>query len=232
MTDIEGTIDILKSKSLPAAVKESISTMILRGDLAPGQKLVEMDLAARLGVSRGPVREALLGLEEAGLIRMEKNRGVFVREITAREAAELYEVRASLESLAGRTLASRLTSAHVKELRARVDEMIRSVEKSDFDTYFPQNIRFHDVIVEFSGNAKLLSVYRRVINEMNLMRRFEVQKSRALDISVAEHGKIVDALESGDKDAVTAAIESHVEGGRRRLLKMLEMTGDAAAGSR
>jgi len=226
MTEFEGAIDILRSKSLPTAVKEQISTMILRGDLTPGQKLVEMDLAARLGVSRGPVREALLGLEEAGLIRMEKNRGVFVREITAQEAAELYQIRASLESLAGRILAPRLTGKQTRELRSRVDEMIRSVERGDFDSYFSQNIRFHDIIVEFSGSEKLLSFYRRVINEMHLMRRFEVQKSRVMDLSVAEHGKIVDALESGDCDKVTAAIEGHVDGGRRRLLRMLESSDD------
>lgn len=222
MAEPEGTIDILRSKSLPAAVKEEISTMIVRGELAPGQKLVEMDLASRLGVSRGPVREALLGLEEAGLIRIEKNRGVFVREITASEARELYEVRASLEALAGRLLASRITPVHVSNLRKRVDEMIRSVRDENFASYFLQNIRFHDIIVEFSGNEKLLSVYRRIVNEMHLMRRFEVEKSRGMATSVIEHGNIVDALESEDGDAAARVISSHVEGGCRRLLSMLE----------
>ncbi|MDO8277497.1 MAG: GntR family transcriptional regulator, partial [Burkholderiaceae bacterium] len=91
-------LHVLQSTSVPKAVQKEIEKMILSGAFEAGQKLGEVDLAGRLGVSRGPVREAFRGLEEAGLIRVSKNRGVFVREISPVEAAELYEVRAGLDA--------------------------------------------------------------------------------------------------------------------------------------
>lgn len=163
------TLNLLKSKSLTAAVKDEISSLILSGQLAAGQKLTEHELAERLGVSRGPVREALLGLEEAGLVRLAKNRGMYVREISAEEAGDLYEVRAGLEGWAGRIFAPKITDAQVAQLRAMVAEMSESIVRNDLNAYFPQNIRFHEVIVEMTGNVKLVMLYRRIINEMHLI---------------------------------------------------------------
>ncbi len=88
--------------------------MILAGELAPGAKLNEAWLSERLGVSRGPVREAFRVLEESGLVRLEKNRGVFVREIPHEEAAEIYELRAVLDEFVGRRLAESITPAQTE----------------------------------------------------------------------------------------------------------------------
>jgi phosphonate utilization transcriptional regulator len=217
-----GAIGILKSKSLPAAVKDEISNMIISGEIVAGQKLTEMELALKLGVSRGPVREALLGLEEAGLVLLAKNRGVFVRDVTASEASELYDLRSTLEEMAGRILAPRITQKQVEALRLMVDEMASFMQRDDMSAYFPQNIRFHDVIVEFAGNSKLLFAYRRLINEMHLMRRHELVKSEGMAKSVAEHGAIVDALASRSPDQAAKIIASHVQGGKQRLLAILD----------
>jgi phosphonate utilization transcriptional regulator len=222
-----GALSLLRSKSLPAAVKEEIANLIISGQLAAGQKLTEFELAERLGVSRGPIREALLGLEEAGLIRMEKNRGVFVREISPDEANELYEVRAGLEGFAGRLLAPRVTPAQIATLRGMVTDMAESIERTGIDAYFPQNLRFHEIIVEFTGNAKLLMLYRRLINEMYLIRRHELLIS-GMRISVAEHSGIVDALESRSGEDAARVMEQHVLGGRDRLIKILQAEAAAA----
>src|SRR5271169_6787142 len=90
-------IELLQSHSLTTLVQREVERMILAGDIASGDKLNEADIAARLGVSRGPVREAFRALEESGLVRTEKNRGVFVRVIAIEEADEIYEVRAALD---------------------------------------------------------------------------------------------------------------------------------------
>ncbi len=97
--------------------------MILTGELAIGAKLNEVALAERLGVSRGPVREAFRALEESGLVHLEKNRGVFVRQISVEEADEIYEVRATLDEWVGRRLAQTATAGQVKELKAIVERM-------------------------------------------------------------------------------------------------------------
>jgi DNA-binding GntR family transcriptional regulator len=215
------TLNLLKSKSLTAAVKDEISSLILSGQLAAGQKLTEHELAERLGVSRGPVREALLGLEEAGLVRLAKNRGMYVREISAEEAGDLYEVRAGLEGWAGRILAPKITDAQVAQLRAMVAEMSESIVRNDLNAYFPQNIRFHEVIVEMTGNVKLVMLYRRIINEMHLIRRHELAAS-GMRRSVQEHADIVSALETRSGVRAAAAMEAHVLGGRERFLTMAE----------
>ncbi|RAI43797.1 FCD domain-containing protein [Rhodoplanes roseus] len=229
MTVRTETLSLLRSKSLPAAIKDEIASLILSGELPAGRKLTEAELAARLGVSRGPIREAFLGLEEAGLVRIEKNRGVFVREITARESSELYELRAGLESWAGKLLAPRVTAEQIVALRRMIDEMARSIEEVGIEGYFPQNIRFHEILVEYTGNAKLLQTYRRIINEMHLMRRHEMATSRGMAVSVKEHGAIVDALESRCPETAARVIEAHVLGGRDRLLAILDGADPAGA---
>src|SRR5271170_5746188 len=133
------SIELLQSKSLPMLVQDEILRLILSGELQAGQKLNEIALASRLGVSRGPVREAFRALEEAGLVRPEKNRGVFVREISAGEALELYEVRAALDEIAGRFLAPRITEGQLAELRSMIDELERHSQAQDIAAYFPLN---------------------------------------------------------------------------------------------
>ncbi|MBM3355961.1 MAG: GntR family transcriptional regulator, partial [Betaproteobacteria bacterium] len=102
------TIELLQQTSLAALVQREIERRILEGALAPGAKLNEADLAGELRVSRGPVREAFRGLEQSGLVRTEKNRGVFVRQVSLDEANEIYEVRAALEGMVGRLAAKRI----------------------------------------------------------------------------------------------------------------------------
>ena len=206
---------LVQAKSLPALVQDEIVKMILAGELDAGTKLKEVALATRLGVSRGPVREAFRALEVAGLVRSEKNRGVFVREISEAEASELYDVRAALDELAGRLLARRIDDAEVDELRAMVKNMSRA---GSIETYFPLNIRFHDRIVELTGNRKLLEMYRRLINEMHLLRQRGLVFGGGLLVSNDEHATIVEALARRDVRAVARAMRDHVLAGRERLL--------------
>src|SRR5512139_2201746 len=119
-------IALLQSSSLPALVQKELERMILAGDLPAGGKLSEASVAALLGVSRGPVREAFRALEASGLVRLEKNRGVFVRQVSVAEADEIYEVRAVLDEFVGRRVAQTATEDDVRDLRSRVDRMERA----------------------------------------------------------------------------------------------------------
>src|SRR6266567_3991109 len=108
------TIALVQSNSLPMLVQKELERMILAGDLAAGAKLNEAAVAELLGVSRGPIREAFRALEESGLVRLEKNRGVFVRQIAVEEADEIYELRAVLDEFAGKRVAQRAGAADVR----------------------------------------------------------------------------------------------------------------------
>ena len=214
--DARDAIALLQTASLPSLVQEEILRLLRAGQLAAGAKLSEVALATRLGVSRGPVREAFRALEESGLVRREKNRGVFVREMSAAEAAELYALRAGLDELAARLLAPAITDAQIAELRTRVDRLDRVA--GGIDVYFPLNLAFHDRIVEMTGNGKLLAAYRRLIDEMHLLRRHGLVHGGGLGVSNAEHRAIVEALARRDAAAATRAAREHVLAGRRRLV--------------
>jgi phosphonate utilization transcriptional regulator len=208
-------LELLRSKSLPALVQEEILNLILQGRLNAGDKLNEVEIATRLGVSRGPVREAFRALEEAGMVRLAKNRGVFVRELSAGEAEEIYAVRAGLDELAGRLLAPRITDKQIAELRALVATMEASSAARDLDSYFPLNLRFHDRVVEMTGNAKLAAIYRRLMNELHLQRRQGLARG-GIRVSNAEHAAIVEALATRDPERAAAAMREHVMAGHQR----------------
>ncbi len=209
-------IELLRSRSLPELVQGEVVRMLGTGELTAGAKLNEVDLARRLGVSRGPVREAFRALGEAGLVRAEKNRGVFVRQISPTEARELYAVRASLNDCAARLLAPRIGGAELAELAARVEAMEAHVERAAIASYMPLNLAFHERIVEMTGNRKLLDIYRRVVNEIYLLRLRGLVFGGGLAVSNDEHRAIVAALATRDGEAAARAMRDHVMAGLAR----------------
>ena len=210
-------IALVQSSSLPMLVQKELERSILAGDLPAGTKLNEAAIADRLGVSRGPVREAFRALEESGLVRLEKNRGVFVRQIPVEEADEIYELRAVLDEFVGRRLAQAVTPEQVRELRAHVDRMERAAAKGDVDAYLATNVDFHDRLVELAGNAKLLVTYRRLVNELHLFRRAALAQGGALPVSTREHRAIVDKIAAGQPAAAGRALYDHVMASRERM---------------
>ena len=213
------TITLLKTSSLSSVVQSELERMILSGELPPGEKLTEVALATRLGVSRGPLREAFRMLEEAGLVRTEKNRGVFVRDLPVEEAVEIFELRAAMDELVGRRLAERITAAELKEIRAIVDRMERAVKTKDPHTYHLLNLGFHDRLVEMVGNGKLTAIYRKLIKELSLFRRLNLNEGGLLPASVAEHRQIVKAIASGDAEVAGRAMFDHAMESKDRTIK-------------
>ena len=211
------TIALLQSSSLTSVVQQEIERRILQGELAPGAKLIEAELAAGLGVSRGPVREALRALAETGLVRLEKNRGVFVREISVAEADEIYELRATLDQMAGRKLARTIRPEQLEELHAVVKRMQDAAIRDDREGYHLANLRFHDALVEFAGNAKLLQMYRRLVNELSLFRRHTLAEPRRLRKSTQEHQKILALIAAGDAEGAAARLHEHAMASRERM---------------
>jgi len=212
------TIALLQSSSLTSVVATELERMILDGELEPGAKLTEVALAARLGVSRGPLREAFRLLEEAGLVRTEKNRGVFVRDVPVDEAIEIFDMRAAMEELVGRRVAEKITPAEVKELRGVVEQMEQAVKAKDVDRYHRLNLQFHDRLVELAGNGKLTAIYRKLIKELCLFRRMNLADGKLLPVSAGEHRHIVKAIASGDAEAAGRALFDHVIESKERTI--------------
>ena len=211
-------IEVLRQESLTTLVQREIERRIVAGALAPGAKLNEAELAAAMGISRGPVREAFRALEQAGLVHTAKNRGVFVRQVSREEASDIFEVRAALEREIGALAAKRATREHVERLRAIVKRMQAAGRKRDPDAYFPLNIEFHEVLAEAAANRALATHYRRVVNELNLYRREAI--TRDVDVipaSTQEHAAIVEAVAKGDAPRAERLLYEHVINSRSRL---------------
>ncbi|MDM0041053.1 phosphonate utilization associated transcriptional regulator [Variovorax sp. J22R193] len=219
----------LQSHSLADLVQAEIERMILDGVLPSGAKLTEATLAEQIGVSRGPVREAFRMLEEAGLVRTEKNRGVFVRHVPIEEALEIFEVRAVMDLYVGRKLAQGLRTAEVRELRQLADAMDQAVKADNANDYHRFNLQFHDRLLELAGNAKLTATYRKLVNELSLFRRQNLT-SESMAVYSREHRQIVKAIAGGDPDAAGQAMYQHVMNSRERTLRNYELKQVASAG--
>lgn len=212
------TIALLRTASLASAAQQEIERLILSGELPPGAKLTEAMLSERLGVSRGPIREAFRRLEEAGLVRLEKNRGVFVRDIPLDEATEIFDLRADMDEIAGRRVAANLTAEQGRRLRSIVERMDQAARGGDADTYHLLNLEFHERVVEFAGNRKMLTIYRRLVNELALARWRNLAEAQSLTQSAAEHRQILKAISSGDPEAAGRALFEHAQRSKARML--------------
>jgi phosphonate utilization transcriptional regulator len=217
-------IALVTRTSLPSLVQREVERMILGGEIPAGGKLNEADLAAALGVSRGPVREAFRALEESGLVTLAKNRGVFVRTVSPDEADDIYELRAVLDEYAGRRLAPGATAAEVRALKELVQRMDKAVARADADAYHDANLAFHDRLVELAGNAKLLQLYRRLVNELRLYRRASLDQAGALPASVREHRAIVERIAAREAAAAGHLLYEHAMGGRERARRARDRT--------
>ena len=228
------TIAVLQSNSLPALVQRDLERMIVAGELLAGTKLNEAALAQMLGVSRGPIREAFRALEESGLVRLTKNRGVFVRQVSVEEADEIYELRAILDEYAGRKVAQIATGANIVELQALVARMDDAAARVDLDAYHRANVEFHDLLVALTGNAKLLATYRRLVNELHLYRRATLAQEGALPVSTREHHAIVERIAAGRPMQAGRALFQHAMDSRTRMHSVSRAPAaalQAAAGS-
>ena len=221
--DTSSQIEILRSQSLSTLVQRELERRILSGELAPGKKLNEEDVAVMFDVSRGPVREAFRALESAGLLRVEKNRGVFVRQVSVDEADEIYEVRAGVDELIGRLLAARITPAQLAELRSLLRKMQQQAKARNVAEYYPLNVRFHETLARFTGNRALVGTYQRLVNALHLYRRETLARGPdSFPISTREHAEIVEAIASGDADRAGKLLYQHAMESRDRLHAALD----------
>jgi phosphonate utilization transcriptional regulator len=213
-------LKFVQANSLALLVQQEITKLIMSGEIGAGEWLNESALSQRFGVSRGPVREAFRSLTEIGLLRQEKNRGVFVRTVTADEADHIYELRELLDEFIARKVASSPTEAQLKSLREIHAEMTDTASREDASAYYLVNLRFHDQLAEYAGNPKLVEHYRRLMNELHIFRLRSLGRSHSLQRSLNEHEAIIHAIQSRDAEAAGRAAKSHARTSRERVSQL------------
>jgi DNA-binding GntR family transcriptional regulator len=235
MSDVIATIPTIaqmRENSLSGVVRHEIERLVLSGELPTGSRVNENAIALRLGVSRGPVREACRALVELGLLDLIPNRGVFVRRMDRHDVEEVYDLRAGLTGLAGSLVAARITDTGVDQLRKLVEAMDEAAAAGDFRSFYPLNLEFHDVILQATGNGRLIKSYRALIKEFQLFRTHGLVQGDALRESNQEHHAILAALEQRDAAAAYDASFRHVQHGKQRTFAVFDKLTQAEAASR
>jgi len=210
-------LDILRTRTLASLAGEAIERLIVDGELKAGEHLNELALAARLGISRGPIREAIRGLERGGLVVTVVNQGSFVRKISASEAHELYEVRIALTGYACAHLAKHATSDQIKALRDLLKRMSAAQAAGDAADYYTGNLEFHAALMDFGGNRRAVRICDELGQELNLFRRRSLVSPEGMKASNAEHAEIVRAIAAGDAARAREAGEAHIRRGLDRF---------------
>jgi DNA-binding GntR family transcriptional regulator len=210
----------LENQTLRERVHDHLKQEILAGHYPPGSELLEVPLSKELGVSRGPIREALWSLETEGLVQITPRRGAVVISLTKRDFLETYQVREALEVLGVRQAVPLLDEAALDRLNARNEDMAEHAARGDVDAFFEENAAFHQALVEGSDNRKLVEVYRRLIAQMGPYRLPSARLRGNLEQSVAEHGEIIAAMHDRDVGRAVEKIMKHIEVPQRMLETM------------
>ena len=215
----------VRDTSLAKMVRDEMLSLILTGGLAPGQRINEPDVAARLGVSRVPVREALRELESSGLVAARKHLGVFVRVMSEKEVSDLYELRGVLDGHVGAKAAGlpdRERRALGKRLALMLGEMKACAKRHDVQAYYASNLAFHWAFVEAAKNQELTRSYRGIVQQLHLSRLRNLSHDIGMQASIVEHERILKALLDGEPDTSRRLLVSHVSASHDRLVLRLE----------
>jgi DNA-binding GntR family transcriptional regulator len=207
----------LENRTLREQVIDHLREEILASRLAPGTELGEAALARSLGISRGPLREALGQLTAEGLVTIVPRRGAVVTRLTRKEFIDAYQVREALESLAIRLAVPRLSAAQKGELHRMCGEMERQAAAGDRQGFFETNRAFHRLLVQASGNAKLEAVHAQLIAQMGRLMSKSAELRGGLDRSAAEHRALLEAIDAGDPVRSARLLEEHIEVPQRVL---------------
>jgi DNA-binding GntR family transcriptional regulator len=213
------------SRSASAAASEVIREAIIDGRLAPGQRLKEEELAHELGMSRTPVREALLVLQSEGLVESLPRRGAFVRSYAVDELDEMYQLRAVLEGYAARRAATRISPEDVARLEDSCARFDRLRAEDDLLDLVQENLFFHNIILEAAASDRLGPMVRKVIDIPLVYKSFYWYSPEQKLISEHYHKQLTRALRVGDAERAELIMREHVLEARDFLLAQLPLAG-------
>lgn len=199
-------------------VFQTLRQAILHGELKPGERLMEIHLAERLGVSRTPIREAIRKLELEGLVVMIPRRGAVVASITEKDLRDVLEVRRTLEILAGKVACERITPELLGELKKAGEEFGQLQGTDDVNRLASADVRFHEIIYTATENARLISILNNLREQMYRYRLEYLKDKSSHERLFGEHQEIYTGIKNGDKKAVGAAVCVHIDNQEKTIL--------------
>ena len=227
-TEMFEGLEPVNRRATAAVIAERIRAGITDGRFRAGDQLGEAQLAAALGVSRGPVREALQRLIQEGLLRNEPNRGVFVEGLDLDELRDVYFVRTIIERAAADRLLERKDEAALDELERCCDEMRRATRKRDVMEVASWDLEFHKTLTIAAQSKRLTRMFETLLTETQLALTLGGRELQLGDTVIDEHRAILDALRAGDRRRALLMVEKHMESGvRRRIDDLVPQSSDS-----
>lgn len=191
-------------------VFNTLREAILRGDLVPGERLMELQLASKLGVSRTPIREAIRMLEQEGLAITIPRKGAIVAGMTEKDMQDVLEIREALEELSVQVACDKITDEEIEELRKNMKSFEHSLGSGDLKEMAQADVEFHDVIYRATDNPKLINMLNNLREQMYRYRVEYLKNPQNHDQLLREHESIYKGILEKDKDAVTEMIRRHI----------------------
>ncbi len=204
-------------------VFNTLRSAILMGKLEPGERLMEIALANKLGVSRTPIREAIRKLELEGLVIMTPRKGAEVARITEKDLQDVLEVRESLENLAMELACERINEEEIEDLKVKNEAFNAAVKggKADFSELAELDVAFHDVIFNASKNSRLIQILNNLREQMYRYRLEYLKNAEYYDRLVMEHNQITEAVIKKDKQQVQKIMNKHIEHQKDAVLTLI-----------
>ncbi len=212
-------------KPLREVVFETIREAIITGHLRPGERLMEVQLAEEMGVSRTPVREAMRKLELEGFLVMMPRKGAYVSGISLKDIIDVFEIRAALDSLAAGLAAERITEEELEQLERSLLLVVESADQNDLDGIVGTDTDFHDIIYKASRNERLIQIINNLREQIQRFRTTSLAFPGRMHIAVDEHRKIVEAIAERNVALAQALAQEHIENAENIMLEALKKNG-------
>ncbi len=203
-------------------VADSIRDMIAKGKLKPGERICETRLAAELGISRTPLREAIRLLETEGFLRVIPRRGAVVRDISIKDVTEIYEIKATMEGLSARLATHNFEKKDIEKLKEINRYLSELADKHDVNRFFKAHNQFHDYFLRASGNERLYQLNCSLIEQIHRLRLLSFTIEGRFKEAVAQHEKIIKAFEKRDAGLAARLVEENVMMGFKAVTAKLK----------
>ena len=206
-------------------VFQTLRTAILKGDLKPGERLMELQLASKLGVSRTPIREAIRKLEQEGLARTIPRKGAEVAGMTEKDMEDVLQIRCVLEELAARLSCQNITDEEMRELKIAMVAFEEKTREGNVVELAKADVTFHDIIYRAADNPKLLVLLNNLREQMYRYRTEYMKDDRIHPVLIREHKEMVKALESRDQELVAREVRQHLKNQEEVMKKIIRDQG-------
>jgi DNA-binding GntR family transcriptional regulator len=212
-------------KPLRELVLDAIRSAIMSGTLQPRERLMEIQMAEELGVSRTPIREALRKLELEGFIVMVPRKGAYVADLSFKDIADVFEIRAALEGLAAGLAAERITEEELEDMERLLVEKRDAITQNDIGKLVEADTKFHALMYKASRNERLSSIISNLREQIQRFRLTSLSYPGRMKESLAEHKQIVEAIQSRDIQIARHLAQEHIENAENVLIECLKKEG-------